>query len=218
MTPDNGAAALVLGPLLRYVSDTEATIWVETDRPCKVEVLGHTARTFEVSGHHYGLVAVTGLRPGTEYSYQVVLDESVRWPDPDSAFGPSAICTLDPGGPQRVVFGSCRVAGSLPPPSHPDRARSTRDRGPDALEAMAHTLARTPRASWPDLMLLIGDQIYADQPGQATRRFIEERRDPSVPPGYEVADFEEYCVLYREAWSTPAVRWLLSVVPTIMIF
>ena len=33
-----------------------------------------------------------------------------------------------------------------------------------------------------------------------------------------MADFDEYCFLYREAWSGPAVRWLLSVVPTAMIF
>src|SRR5260370_25349920 len=67
-------------------------------------------------------------------------------------------------------------------------------------------------------MLCLGEQVYADEVGPATRRFIEDRRDTSEPPGYEVADFEEYCALYREAWSAPAVRWLLSVVPTIMIF
>ena len=67
-------------------------------------------------------------------------------------------------------------------------------------------------------MLLIGDQIYADETGPAARRFIAQRRDPAVPPGYEAADFAEYCALYQEAWSDPAMRWLLSVVPTIMIF
>jgi hypothetical protein len=45
-----------------------------------------------------------------------------------------------------------------------------------------------------------------------------QRRDPAIPPGYEAADFPEYCVLYQEAWSDAAMRWLLSVVPTIMIF
>src|SRR5260370_1048879 len=79
-------------------------------------------------------------------------------------------------------------------------------------------LTRPPRGSWPDSLLLIGDQVYADETGPATRRFIEQRRDPAEPPGYQAADFEEYCALYREAWSAPAVRWLLSVVPTIMIF
>jgi hypothetical protein len=67
-------------------------------------------------------------------------------------------------------------------------------------------------------MLLIGDQVYADETGPATRQFIRGRRDPAQPPGYQVADFQEYCVLYREAWSEPSVRWLLSVIPTGMIF
>jgi hypothetical protein len=75
-----------------------------------------------------------------------------------------------------------------------------------------------PPGSWPDLLLLIGDQVYADETGPATRQFIEQRRDPSDPPGYQVADFTEYCFLYQEAWSEPSVRWLLSVVPTAMIF
>ena len=40
----------MLGPLLRYVGETEATIWLEADRACQAEILGHQARTFEVSG------------------------------------------------------------------------------------------------------------------------------------------------------------------------
>jgi hypothetical protein len=209
--------ALVLGPLLRYAGETEATIWVETDRPCQVEVLGHAARTFAVAGHHYGLVVVTGLRPGTEYPYRVALDGTVRWPQPDSAVGPSVIRTLDASGPQRLVFGSCRVA-ELPPLPRRNRVRREHERGSDAMAAFAHTLAGQPPESWPHAMLLIGDQVYSDNTGPATRRFIASRRDPREPPGYQVADFEEYCALYREAWSEPAVRWLLSVIPTIMIF
>jgi hypothetical protein len=217
MAPDDGGPVLVLGPLLRYIGETEATIWVETDRSCQVEVLGHAAPTFEVAGHHYGLVVVTGLRPGTEYAYQVVLGETVRWPEPGSGFGPSVLRTPDPGGPRRLVFGSCRVA-ELPPPRRRHRALRGREHGSDAMAALAHRLARKPPGSWPHSMLLIGDQVYADETGPATRRFITGRRDPREPPGYEVADFEEYCALYREAWSDPAVRWLLSVVPTVMIF
>jgi hypothetical protein len=60
-------AELILGPLLRYVSGTEATVWVETDRPCEVSVLDHASRTFSAFGHHYGLVRIGGLQPGTEH-------------------------------------------------------------------------------------------------------------------------------------------------------
>ena len=77
-------AKLVLGPLLRYVSDTEATVWVETSAPCEVEVLGRREPTFAVAGHHYALVRIEGLEPGGFYEYEVALDGERRWPAPDS--------------------------------------------------------------------------------------------------------------------------------------
>jgi hypothetical protein len=61
------SADLVLGPLLRYAAETDATVWVETDAACEVEVLGCRSRTFCVEGHHYALVHVTGLEPGGQY-------------------------------------------------------------------------------------------------------------------------------------------------------
>jgi hypothetical protein len=100
-------------------------------------------------------------------------------------------------------------------------AADPRDEGTDALAAAAVMLPGTPRDRWPDVLLMIGDQVYADEPGPSTRQFMAERRAarPGVPvPDGEVADYEEYCALYREAWGDPAVRWLLSVVPTAMIF
>ena len=51
-----------------------------------------------------------------------------------------------------------------------------------------------------------------------TARFIRARRDTREEPGEEVADFEEYTRLYRESWSDPDIRWLLSTVPSVMIF
>jgi hypothetical protein len=50
---------LVLGPLLRYAGARDATVWVETDAPCEVEVLvegsSHRSHTFEVEFHAYGV-------------------------------------------------------------------------------------------------------------------------------------------------------------------
>src|SRR5215469_7630265 len=93
---DRDAPLLMLGPMLRYVGETADTIWVETDRACQVEILGRQARTFEVAGHHYGLVVIDGLPPGGEQEYQVALDGAVRWPEPGSEFPPSVLRTLDP--------------------------------------------------------------------------------------------------------------------------
>src|ERR1700722_6199288 len=83
------APALLLGPMLRYVSETAATIWVETDRACQVEILGRQAATFEVAGHHYGLVVLEELEAGPESLSQVTLDGPRRWPVQLDGFPPS---------------------------------------------------------------------------------------------------------------------------------
>ena len=65
------ATRLVVGPLLRYTGTTTATVWVETDGPAEVEVLGHRASTFHVEGHHYALVLIRDLEPGSITPYEV---------------------------------------------------------------------------------------------------------------------------------------------------
>jgi hypothetical protein len=107
---------LVLGPVLRYVGIDAATVWVETDAPCEVEVLGHSERTFTVEGHHYALACIGGLAPGQDIPYDVRLDGRRVWPPPNHSFPQPAIRTLDGRGPYRVAFGSCRVALPHRPP------------------------------------------------------------------------------------------------------
>ncbi|SFB40084.1 PhoD-like phosphatase [Amycolatopsis marina] len=198
---------LLLGPLLRHVDESSATVWVETSGPCVVAV--HTARvpTFEVCGHHYALVVLTGLEPGTSTEYEVRLDDRTVWPEPGSRFPASRIRTL-PGdeGHFRLVFGSCRQ-----PSTHPSL-------GDDALIRYAERMRELSERDWPQALLLLGDQVYADETTAETRRWLAQRRDLSRPPGVEVADFEEYAHLYRETWSEPSVRWLLSTIPVCMIF
>ena len=97
---------LVLGPVLRYVDATDATLWVETDAACEVEILGSTARTFHVSGHHYAIVHITGLEENAVHPYEVRLDGEVRWPEPDSDLPPSLIRTTGHQGRLKLCFGS----------------------------------------------------------------------------------------------------------------
>src|SRR5829696_2100249 len=87
-------SGLVLGPLLRYAGETDATVWVETDAACEVEVLGHSARTFEIESHHYALVQITDLEPGNTYEYEVSLDGAKVWPDGEHDFPPCVIRTI----------------------------------------------------------------------------------------------------------------------------
>ncbi|MBA3862206.1 MAG: alkaline phosphatase family protein, partial [Solirubrobacterales bacterium] len=77
---------LLLGPMLRHVECTEATVWVETDAPCEVRVLDRAARTFCVAGRHYALIELTGLEPGSTLPYTVSLDGAHAWPTPGDPF------------------------------------------------------------------------------------------------------------------------------------
>ena len=212
-------ASLIVGPMLRYVGETDATLFVETDEPCEVEVLGHRARTFHVSGHHYALVVVDGLKPGAIVRYEMRLDGRLVWPEPESPFPPPTIRTVDPSRTVRLSFGSCRAAAPHEPPYTLEIDEHPKGRGIDALCALTERLKVDPVETWPDGLLLIGDQVYADEPSDQMLEFIESRRDTSVPPGHEAADFEEYTALYRESFTTaPAVRWVLSTISTSMIF
>ncbi|GAA3141133.1 alkaline phosphatase D family protein [Streptomyces rameus] len=208
-------AELRLGPLLRYTDGSCATVWVEASRPCTAEVrcsdgAGGTAPTFQVAGHHYALVTVTGLAPGTSPSYEVFLDDAPVWPLPGSRFPPSVIRVPAAGDDVRVTFGSCRWAA--PPADGKDPV------GPDALDTLATRLAAGPDAVRPDVLLLLGDQVYADETSEETRRWLAGRRDLDRAPGSQVTDYEEYCRLYHESWLDPEIRWLLSTVPSFMIF
>jgi len=206
---------LVLGPMLRYVDETSATVWVETDAACTVEVLAgeHTvsSRTFTVHGHHYTLVVLDGLEPGASYQYTVRLDGAQAWPAVDSEFPPSRIRTIDPARPLRLVFGSCRT-------SVPHDAAHLISHGVDILRSYAHRMTDVDAGEWPSLLLLLGDQVYADKPPPEMVDYISARRDTSEEPGTEIADFTEYAELYRLAWTEPALRWMLSTVPTAMVF
>ncbi|MEU9338673.1 alkaline phosphatase D family protein [Streptomyces sp. NPDC048290] len=208
-------AELRLGPLLRYADGTSATVWVESSRPCTAEVRcadgsSGASRTFQIAGHHYALIPVTGLTPGTTTPYEVFLDGGRVWPLPGSPFPPSAVRTPAAGDTVRVAFGSCRWAA--PPVGEADPV------GPDALDTLASRIAADPAADRPDVLLLLGDQVYADETSPATRRWLAARRELTDPPGDEVADYEEYTRLYYESWLDPEVRWLLSTVPSCMIF
>jgi PhoD-like phosphatase len=203
---------IVVGPLLRYVSETEATVWVETSGPCEVEILGRTERTFGVAGHHYALVRIEGLEPGGFYEYEVALDGETRWPPPDSDQPPSAIRTFSPGKPVDICFGSCRVA--VPHVEPYTRSIDEHEDGHqlDALHVLAGQMCRGNRDEWPELLFMLGDQVYVDEGSPEARARIRGRRDTSTAPGEEVIDFEEYTWLYLESWRDPMIRWLFSTV------
>ena len=207
----NTTPQLVLGPLLRHVGTTDATVWVETDRTCTVDVLGHRSRTWEVGGHHYCVVVVSGLASGSTTPYEVRLDDALVWPMAGSEFPPSRIRTIDHATSTRLLFGSCRYA-------RPEAVEKDSKFEPDALDTYASRMARSDAEQWPDALLLLGDQVYADETTEETQARIRARRRIDEAPYEQVRDFEEYTWLYVESWTDPEIRWLLSTLSTSMIF
>ena len=210
-------ARLLLGPALRHVGRDDATIWVKADRPCTVEVLGCRERTFAVEGHHFALVHVTGLPERSETPYEVRLDGDRVWPLGDG-WPDSVIRTIGDDHGLRICFGSCRTAHPEKPPYTLTKDEDPQGREHDALRALALRMRDEDPSEWPHLLLLLGDQVYADEVPPDTAEYIAARRDVRQPPGEQVADYQEYCRLYVDSWTPPAVRWLLSTVPSAMIF
>ena len=151
--------------------------------------------------------------------YEVRLDGTIVWPQRVRAFPPSTIRFTDPRRPLDVVFGSCRITRPHVPPyvlradEHPD------GQGVDALRAYALRLAdaaaprRAPTCS--------SCSATRSTPTSRHRRCSEQIAARDRPPGApddELADFREYAMAYREAWSDPAIRWLFSTVPVTMVF
>ncbi|GAA1017162.1 metallophosphatase [Acrocarpospora pleiomorpha] len=200
-----GVAHLVIGPLLRHVDGFTATVWVETSASCTVTVVAGeervSERTFTVHGHHYAVVDVP-VREAVPY--QVELDGVGVWPEE----GMERSVVRPVRRLEKVVFGSCRT-------SVPHDAAHLVSHGVDTLRAYGHGM--TVDDQLPDLLLMLGDQVYADEPSAEMVGYIRERRGNAAPVD-EIADFEEYAELYRQAWTDPEIRWVLSTVPTAMIF
>lgn len=193
---------ILVGPLLRYVDSTEATVWVEVSAPCRVTIRAGEQELSEPSwgvfGHHFAVLHLRDLPEGAETEYEVALDGEAAWPlDPER---PSVIRTPRADDTVRLAFGSCRRGENQTP-------RALRKIGADALVALSHQMARTAHDDWPDAMLLLGDQVYADIPSEEIADKLAERRRAGGGPqavrdsagaggdrdvSNEICDFEEY--------------------------
>lgn len=202
--------------MLRYVDSDSATVWVQTDAPCRVTVrcgdVTAAEETWPLHGYHFALVRVSGLTPGTTTPYEVELDGSLVWPadaaSGDFVFPPSVIRTLpdDDIAELRISFGSCYRADDL-------GEETSKQLGADALVALARFMAQADIDEWPHALCLLGDQIYADNPPETLADKLTRGDDGLL----HAVTFGEYEALYEHAWMQPDVRWLLSTVPSCMI-
>ena len=146
------SSPLELGPLVRYVGAHDASFWFEFDAPGTVRVstdigVAGEAKTWGIHGHHYALVALTGLPQNTALDYKVTFDGVNVWPiHPETA----SIHTVDPDGPVTLAFGSCRRGDNY-------SDQSLQRIGADALAGLGNRMATQDSSRWPQALLLLGD-------------------------------------------------------------
>ena len=213
-------AQLVLGPLLRYVGDGRGDDLGRDGRGrARSRCWAAASATFRVAGHHYALVHCTGLEPGSTTPYEVRLDGEQVWPE--AGIGVSA--ERRPHARRRRRRSGSRGAPAASARRTSRRTRCARTSIPTGARSTRcacspTTCAGTTRTSGRTRSCCSATRSTPTRSRPAVREFIRARRDPEVPPGETVANFEEYTRLYRESWSEPHIRWLLSTVPSAMIF
>lgn len=219
--------ALRVGPLVRAVSPTSAVIWAETWVPGIVTIeaqaqinenerarteISHTittnAPTITVGGRFFVVLRLQELQPATWYTYTLSLTSIAQLPVNTAditmlqCFRTFAANGVDKDNQSelRIGYGSCRK--SLMPET-------------DVLNALGSWLTdhyEQRDQMWPHLLLLIGDQIYADDPGDELSQLYPQLRD-------RAKTFVDFSLMYEYAWTHESgVRQALAVLPTYMIF
>ncbi|GAC1640628.1 MAG: alkaline phosphatase D family protein [Ktedonobacteraceae bacterium] len=226
-------AYLRIGPLVRATNATSAVIWAELSQPCTIllsaqsshttasiqpETTSVRTHTVTLGSRYYIAPQLHGLQPATWYTYwlsiikQTDTDELTERIDEPLLFcfrtmdavqisdTPEYVSSGLTAKPLRLVYGSCRkfVAPQI-----------------DALSAFGRWLrehVEQQETLWPHLLLLIGDQIYADQPPEEVRQQYPQLHDGATT-------FEDFALLYEYAWTQDSdVRQVLACLPTYMMF
>jgi phosphodiesterase/alkaline phosphatase D-like protein len=178
-------ARLRSGPMIGAVTDTSLKVWGRSDRPASLAVEWKPAGTpwpgtiagpvgIDEEGDLTGVVLLQGLEPASGYEYRLLLDGAVQ-PGSEASF--KTLPTAGPGRITRFGIGADLEFGHDP-----------------------YTLVPNLQARQPDFTLLIGDQIYADEPLQS-----------------EWSVFG-YGQRYRENWGEKLLAPFLARVPTFMIW
>lgn len=216
---------LCVGPFVRAIRPDGVAIWTEWSHPCEVtltvteadhgagqEPSSFAARvqTIMVGGRYYALSQLEGLQPATWYSYQVGAStqkiESISFAEEANVQCFRTLDLPDAQNTLRLAYGSCRKLSAIEP---------------DALSAFGSWLIASieqRESVWPHLLLLIGDQIYADDfTGRRKQKRFHARPDPAAEP-VETQAFEDFALMYLEAWADQGTRQVFAVLPTYMIF
>lgn len=148
-----------------------------------------------------GVIVFNGLQPDTSYTYQFgwffseadldMLSDDVRLDWAEASIAAFTTATEDPNRPLSLVFGSCRYLLRLFGGAWFD------SRGDKTFFSILEQINAGRRT---DMVLMVGDQIYADD-----LNFVSP--DTTL---------DEYNQRYRDVFSQPGIRELMSRIPTYM--
>ena len=228
---------IVCGPFVRYVSHNSAVIWMEMNRTCEVTVILSrlrrperriNAKTFRVGLRFYVMVPIEKLLPSTWYEYQInaqTTDSTITavWPV-RSRSGPLPYSTFQTfprgqGTNLRIAYLSCRAVQTEIEDKEIKKITEADALKVYALRILADYNHRQLR--WPHLIVMMGDQVYADMLSPYMRKLISASHKAQGLPeevSEVVLTFEEHAILYNDSWSDEDVCWLLSCIPSLMIF
>jgi phosphodiesterase/alkaline phosphatase D-like protein len=216
---------LCVGPLVRAISTTSVVIWAEFSQPGVVTLsatldtspedapLLVKAHTIAIGGHYYAAPMLQRLEPACWYHYRIGFgdlatseaSQAAKIPETEPV-DPMFQCfrTLDEAEAMeesslRVFYGSCRRL------NEPEK---------DTFAALGSWLIKhreQREQAWPHVLLLIGDQIYADTPPAALVNMHSHMEKG-------LSSFEDFATQYTYAWTnTEQVRLALACIPTYMI-
>src|SRR3712207_8723288 len=77
---------------------------------------------------------------------------------------------------------------------------------PDALDTYAERLTGQPEDTWPDALVLLGDQVYADELTHATRQWLSlrDRKSTRLNSSHAIIPYAVFCLKkYRTSSGYP---------------
>ncbi len=190
LRPRRRRVKLRLGPLLRHAGTDEATVWVQTDAPVRGRGAARGRARRARADVHASRATTTrsctspGCRPTPRRRTRSRSTARSSGPSPTAAFPPSVLRT------QHARRDRC---GSSSAPAASPRRTSRRTR---CARTSTRTAARSTRCAgsrcgwptqppeeWPHALLLLGDQVYADE----VHPDVEDQLD-----GEEVVTYDDY--------------------------
>jgi alkaline phosphatase D len=177
------SGCLSSGPMLGPAEMTQATVWLQTRRPCRAQVRYWPEGKLDAArvspsvdttaaGDHIARFELPGLEPGSRYEYEIYLDGFRLPPPAPLSFQTQAMWQYRTDPPAfRAAVGSCAYINDAP------YDRPGEPYGGD------YRIFRAIAAAKPDFMIWLGDDIYYRGADLSTERDMRHRwaHDRALP-------------------------------------